>query len=74
MHCPAIGSNNPIKSTENRNVFCLGSAAHSPEDLLSAAHEILFYVVDWLPPDFGAVGQYGIVFAQELARDGGAFI
>jgi hypothetical protein len=37
---------------------------------LSAAHEILFYVVDWLPPDFGAVGQYGIVFAQELARDG----
>ena len=31
---------------------------------------ILFYVVDWLPPDFGAVGQYGMVFAHDLARDG----
>lgn len=30
----------------------------------------LFYVVDWLPPDFGAVGQYGMLFAQDLARDG----
>src|SRR4029078_11425916 len=30
----------------------------------------LFYVVDWLPPDFGAVGQYGMVFARELAEAG----
>jgi glycosyltransferase involved in cell wall biosynthesis len=29
-----------------------------------------FYVVDWLPPHFGAVGQYATVFAPELARDG----
>jgi hypothetical protein len=28
----------------------------------------LFYVVDWLPPDFGAVGQYGRLFAGEIAR------
>jgi glycosyltransferase involved in cell wall biosynthesis len=30
----------------------------------------LFYIVDWLPPDFGAVGQYGIIFARELAQSG----
>ena len=30
----------------------------------------LFYVVDWLPPDFGAVGQYGVVFAREMAEAG----
>ena len=27
----------------------------------------LFYIVDWLPPDFGAVGQYGAIFARDLA-------
>jgi glycosyltransferase involved in cell wall biosynthesis len=30
----------------------------------------LFYVVDWLPPDFGAVGQYAVVFAREMANAG----
>jgi len=30
----------------------------------------LSYVVDWLPPDFGAVGQYGLIFARELAESG----
>jgi hypothetical protein len=30
----------------------------------------LFYVVDWLPPDFGAIGQYASVFARELACSG----
>src|SRR5437868_5600264 len=30
----------------------------------------LFYVVDWLPPDFGAVGQYAVLFATEIARNG----
>lgn len=30
----------------------------------------LFYIVDWLPPDFGAVGQYGTLFAHDFARDG----
>ena len=28
----------------------------------------LFYIVDWLPPDFGAVGQYGLLFAREIAQ------
>ena len=30
----------------------------------------LVYVCDWLPPDFGAVGQYAVLFARERARDG----
>ena len=30
----------------------------------------LFYIVDWLPPDFGAVGQYGEIFARDLAVAG----
>jgi hypothetical protein len=30
----------------------------------------LFYLVDWLPPDFGAVGQYGAIFARNLAAAG----
>jgi hypothetical protein len=32
--------------------------------------ESLFYVVDWLPPDFGAVGQYAMIAATELASNG----
>jgi hypothetical protein len=30
----------------------------------------LFYVVDWLPPDFGAVGQYALLFAREIVASG----
>jgi hypothetical protein len=30
----------------------------------------LVYICDWLPPDFGAVGQYSVLFARELARGG----
>jgi len=40
------------------------SSASSPD----APH--LFYVVDWLPPDFGPTGQYALVFARELANAG----
>jgi hypothetical protein len=32
----------------------------------------LVYICDWLPPDFGAVGQYALMFAREWARDGWA--
>jgi hypothetical protein len=35
-----------------------------------SAAKHLFYVVDWLPPDFGAIGQYAVVFAGELASSG----
>jgi hypothetical protein len=30
------------------------------------------YICDWLPPDFGAVGQYALLSARELALDGWA--
>src|SRR5439155_7235186 len=32
----------------------------------------LVYICDWLPPDFGAVGQYAVLFARQWARDGWA--
>src|SRR5437667_6213417 len=32
----------------------------------------LVYICDWLPPDFGAVGQYAVLFARDWARDGWA--
>lgn len=28
------------------------------------------YISDWLPPDFGAVGQYSLIFAREMAIEG----
>ncbi|MGH8611989.1 MAG: hypothetical protein ACREYF_08085, partial [Gammaproteobacteria bacterium] len=30
----------------------------------------LVYICDWLPSDFGAVGQYSVLFARELATKG----
>jgi hypothetical protein len=30
----------------------------------------LLYLCDWLPPDFGAVGQYSLLFARERAAGG----
>lgn len=30
----------------------------------------LFYLVDWLPPDFGAVGQYALISSQQMAAQG----
>jgi hypothetical protein len=30
----------------------------------------LVYICDWLPPDFGAVGQYALLFAREWAESG----
>jgi hypothetical protein len=35
----------------------------------SAPRKIL-YICDWLPPDFGAVGQYGLLSARRLAENG----
>jgi hypothetical protein len=32
----------------------------------------LVYICDWLPPDFGAVGQYATLFASQWAREGWA--
>jgi len=30
----------------------------------------LVYICDWLPPDFGAVGQYALLFARQWASEG----
>src|SRR5262245_45813855 len=30
----------------------------------------LVYICDWLPPDFGAVGQYAVSFARQWASEG----
>src|ERR1700730_977211 len=30
----------------------------------------LVYLCDWLPPDFGAVGQYAVLFARQWANEG----
>jgi len=32
----------------------------------------LVYICDWLPPDFGAVGQYAVLFSRQWANDGWA--
>jgi hypothetical protein len=32
----------------------------------------LVYICDWLPPDFGAVGQYAVLFARRWASEGWA--
>jgi hypothetical protein len=32
----------------------------------------LVYICDWLPPDFGAVGQYAALFARQWAHEGWA--
>jgi hypothetical protein len=32
----------------------------------------LVYICDWLPPDFGAVGQYAMLFARQWASEGWA--
>src|ERR1700751_1778325 len=42
---------------ENREISCKKS-------------DQLFYLVDWLPPDFGAIGQYGAIFARDRAIAG----
>src|SRR5262245_36873243 len=30
----------------------------------------IVYICDWLPPDFGAVGQYAVLFARQWASEG----
>jgi hypothetical protein len=35
-----------------------------------SARPRLLYICDWLPPDFGAVGQYSLGFARELSATG----
>jgi hypothetical protein len=46
------------------------SGPKHPPDKDSKAGRRLLYVCDWLPPDFGAVGQYAVIAARGLAADG----
>src|SRR5215475_16065004 len=41
-------------------------------DIRRAKKRRLVYICDWLPPDFGAVGQYAMLFAREWAKNGWA--
>jgi hypothetical protein len=41
-------------------------------DIRRAKQKRLVYICDWLPPDFGAVGQYATLFAREWATNGWA--
>ncbi len=52
-----------VAATEN-----LPAASNSTE--IVSCQRRLFYVVDWLPPDFGAVGQYALLFGREIAKTG----
>src|SRR5437764_10533425 len=48
----------------------------APRNELSSKYRVmnkrLVYICDWLPPDFGAVGQYAVLFAREWAHEGWA--
>jgi len=44
--------------------------SNADQNLLKPALRPLFYVVDWLPPDFGAVGQYALIASKQLAAAG----
>jgi hypothetical protein len=52
-----LGRRNPARRLDNSDFSTVNSTQ-------------LFYVVDWLPPDFGAVGQYAVVLAREMVRSG----
>lgn len=39
-------------------------------DLSEQPRERLLYIVDWLPPDFGAIGQYALQHSVERAESG----
>jgi hypothetical protein len=44
-----------------------GTPARQPN---STCGQRLVYFCDWLPPDYGAVGQYSALFARQLAEEG----
>jgi Glycosyl transferase 4-like domain len=44
--------------------------ASGHHDVTQGLKKRLVYICDWLPPDFGAVGQYALLFAREWAQSG----
>jgi hypothetical protein len=51
-------------------VIAGGRITIAPHDAMKAKR--LVYICDWLPPDFGAVGQYAVLFARQWASEGWA--
>ena len=50
--------------------FLAAEMARMPTSDMSVAQRRVVYICDWLPPDFGAVGQYAALSARELADQG----
>src|SRR5262249_4869609 len=44
--------------------------ASGHRDMTQRLKKRLVYICDWLPPDFGAVGQYALLFARAWAQSG----
>lgn len=64
-----IGAGRPC--ARFRDAIDMGEVAH-PCPLLDGGRLRIVMLCDWLPPDFGAVGQYAVGFARELAASGHA--
>src|SRR5690348_10920354 len=55
----------PARTTEPANIESLDN-----RETPWKKNDQVFYLVDWLPPDFGAVGQYGAIYARDLSMQG----
>ena len=56
------------RRNEGRRTAMMDLLAHSPFDLATERRVVI--IADWLPPDFGAVGQYMQLRARALAEQG----
>ena len=44
--------------------------AGAPEPVMNDPLIDTVYICDWLPPDFGAVGQYSLLYTREMLARG----
>jgi hypothetical protein len=49
---------------------CHDGGGNGSASAATASRARLVYICDWLPPDYGAVGQYSLLFARERAAEG----
>jgi hypothetical protein len=57
-------------SVRDNNIAAGQSPVRAGATVAEIGQPPLFYVVDWLPPDFGAVGQYALIASQQAAASG----
>src|SRR5690349_1252822 len=57
-------------SVRDNNIAPKQSPVRASATVAESGQPPLFYVVDWLPPDFGAVGQYALIASQQAATSG----